>query len=217
MKKIILGILIILSINTAWASEADPLSQVKSLIETTSNKVISLTQEAQAYVDQEPERYYQQIANELTPVFDFDYFSRAVMGHTASNRYLQTLSPDEQTKARQQIANFTTALTTTLRNSYGKTFLKFADSKLEIDSAELQGNTQASVVQKITDPKGTVYTIQYSMRLIKGQWKIQNFIVEGINMGQSYRAQFQTALDTYQGDIDQVISHWPEIMNENEK
>lgn len=217
MKKIILGILTILSINTAWASEADPLSQVKSLIETTSNKVISLTQEAQAYVDQEPERYYQQIANELTPVFDFDYFSRAVMGHTASNRYLQTLSPDEQNKARQQIANFTTALTTTLRNSYGKTFLKFADSKLEIDSAELQGNTQASVVQKITDPKGTVYTIQYSMRLIKGQWKIQNFIVEGINMGQSYRAQFQTALDTYQGDIDQVISHWPEIMNENEK
>jgi phospholipid transport system substrate-binding protein len=199
----------------AW-SDANS-DQISALINQTSAEVISIALAAKSYEATEPDRYYQQIADKLLPVFDYDYFARAVMGHTASNRYLQTLSPEQQTVARQQIADFKEALRATLIKSYGKTFLNFADSKLELKTVELMGEVQASAIQQVTDTSQQHYTIQYTLRKIKGEWKIQNFIVEGINMGQSYRAQFDTALERYKGSVPDVIQHWPEIMNQNEK
>lgn len=214
MKKILLLLLSLLAI-PAW-SAADS-EQIHSLISANSSRVIAIAIEAKSYVESDPERYYQQIADQLLPIFDYDYFARAVMGHTASNRYLQSLSPEQQAVSRQQIADFKDALRTTLIKSYGKTFLNFADSKLEVKSVELMGEVQASAIQQVTAANQQHYTIQYTLRKIKGEWKIQNFIVEGINMGQSYRAQFDAALERYQGSVSDVIKHWPEIMSQNEK
>ena len=73
------------------------------------------------------------------------------------------------------------------------------------------------MTEKITDSKNQQYTIQYSLNNRDQQgWKIQNIIVEGINMGQSYRAQFESALERYKGSVNDVIKNWPELMQGHE-
>jgi phospholipid transport system substrate-binding protein len=41
-----------------------------------------------------------------------------------------------------------------------------------------------------------------------GEWKVSNVIIEGINLGQTYRSQFASAADQNRGDVDKVIAGW---------
>ena len=54
------------------------------------------------------------------------------------------------------------------------------------------------------------YVIKYQMRRGKkdGIWKLRNLIVEDINLGGVYRAQFQSAVRDNDGNLDAVIDNW---------
>jgi phospholipid transport system substrate-binding protein len=41
-----------------------------------------------------------------------------------------------------------------------------------------------------------------------GEWKLNNVVIEGINLGQTYRSQFASAADQNRGDLDKVIANW---------
>jgi len=41
---------------------------------------------------------------------------------------------------------------------------------------------------------------------------IANVIVEGVNLGQTYRSQFAEAVEKNKGDVDYVVDHWVELM-----
>ena len=140
------------------------------------------------------------------------------MGHLASKRYVLSLPEAERATAIQNISDFTAVLHNTVIRGYGKVFYQYPDFQFTIVASELIGSgDRASVTQKITDNKNQQYTIQYSLNKRNQQnWKIQNIIVEGINMGQSYRAQFESALERYKGSVSAVIKNWPEIMQGHE-
>jgi len=57
--------------------------------------------------------------------------------------------------------------------------------------------------------------VHYHMKRKNGNWLISNLTVNGVNVGQSYRSQFSAALESYKNNVDDVITHWPEIMNQN--
>lgn len=68
---------------------------------------------------------------------------------------------------------------------------------------------QISVKVEARDEHGTVYNLDYSMGLSdNGNWQVQNIIVDGVNLGLSYRSQFDSALNTYAGDVNRVIENW---------
>jgi len=67
------------------------------------------------------------------------------------------------------------------------------------------------VKQEIRLAGGEVYPVIYSMALSEdGQWRMRNIIVNGVNMGLTYRNQFASAVQDarYQGDMDKVIEGW---------
>ena len=54
-----------------------------------------------------------------------------------------------------------------------------------------------------------VYSIIYRMRLNDEEnWQLINVTLEGINLGRTFRNQFQQAAAKYDGDINAVISNW---------
>ena len=73
----------------------------------------------------------------------------------------------------------------------------------------------ATVMQNIFNGSGKSYVVQYTMRRNKaGEWKLHNLIIEGINLGLTYRSQFSAAAEKYHGDVDKVIANWtvePEV------
>ncbi|MEZ5571739.1 MAG: ABC transporter substrate-binding protein [Halioglobus sp.] len=198
---------------------AGPTAQDAELLITNSaNQINAIVKDAPAYIDTDPDRYYEQIAEALDPVVDFTTFARGVMGHLASKRYVESLPEGERDAARTAVPQFRDVLYHTVVKSYGKIFYNYAGSQFSIQSSELLGNgDQASVIQKVVDTQAKQYALQYTLNNKGGKgWKIQNVIVDGVNMGQSYRAQFEAALERYKGNTSDVIKNWPEIMEGHE-
>ena len=42
----------------------------------------------------------------------------------------------------------------------------------------------------------------------KAEWRVINVIINGINLGKTFRSQFVQAAQKNQGDLDQVIANW---------
>jgi phospholipid transport system substrate-binding protein len=200
------------------AMAAPTAKDAETLIVDSSNQINAIVKDASGYIESDPERYYAQIATVLDPVVDFTTFARGVMGYTASERYVKGLPEAEREAARAYVPQFRDVLHHTLMKSYGKIFYNYAGSTFTIKSSELLGKgDRASVIQKVVDPQSNQYALQYTLNAAGGNgWKIQNVIVDGVNMGQSYRAQFEAALEKYKGSVPDVIKNWPEIMQGHE-
>lgn len=207
------------SILWSAATVAAPTAkEAELLISTTADEINAIVEGASTYFDTDPDRYYQQIGATLDPHVDYDTFARGVMGHIASKRYVESLPEGERAAARANLPKFRDVLHDTLVKGYGKVFYNYAGSQYAVKSTELIGSgDRASVTQKVIDPQKKQYELQYTLNY-QGEkgWKIQNVIVDGINMGQSYRAQFEEALDLYKGNVSEVIKNWPQIMDGHE-
>jgi phospholipid transport system substrate-binding protein len=203
---------------SAAAMAAPTAKDAELLVTTTADKINVIVEGASTYFDTDPGRYYQQIGTTLDPHVDYDTFARGVMGHVASKRYVESLPEGERAAARANLPKFRDVLHDTLIKGYGKVFYNYAGSKFAVKSSELIGSgDRASVTQKVIDPQNKQYELQYTLNYTAEQgWKIQNVIVDGINMGQSYRAQFEEALDLYKGSVSDVIKNWPQIMDGHE-
>jgi len=216
VRTLLLGLAtgLLLSFNAAAAPTA---TEAEQLITDSANQINAVVKDAAAYIETDPARYQQQIAAILDPVVDFTTFARGVMGHLASERYVRTLPPSEQQAARDAVPRFRDVLHNTVIKSYGKIFYNYAGSEYSIKSSELLGKgDRASVIQQVIDPQAQKYALQYTLNHAGDGWKIQNVIVDGVNMGQSYRAQFEAAMDRYKGNVDDVIQNWPQIMEGHE-
>jgi phospholipid transport system substrate-binding protein len=200
------------------AMAAPTARDAELLVTTTAEKINIIVDGASSYYATDPDRYYQQIGLTLDPLVDYDTFARGVMGHVASKRYVQGLPEGEREAARANLPKFRDVLHHTLIKGYGKVFYNYAGSKYTIKSSELLGSgDRASVTMHVVDTQNKHYELQYTLNNKAGQgWKIQNVIVDGINMGQSYRAQFEEALDRYRGSVSDVIQNWPQIMDGRE-
>ena len=180
------------------------------MVEQTTRQVLDLIAEAKGYYDKDPERFHKQVDTVMSEVVDFDSFARGVMGPYAN---LQRLPTDaEKAQRREQITRFSTSFRRGLIETYAKGLLKFNGQRIETlpprRGDDLAGNS-VSVVQNIYGNGDKPYVVQYSMRKNgAGVWKVQNVIIEGINLGQTYRSQFTSAADQSRGDIDKVIASW---------
>ena len=200
------------------AMAAPTAKDAEQLITTKAEEINLIVEGASSYFATDPDRYYQAVGAALDPIVDYDTFARGVMGHVASKRYIQGLPAAEQATARANLPKFRDVLHHTLIKGYGKIFYNYAGSKFSVKSSELLGSgDRASVTMHVVDTQNKRYELQYTLNHQGEQgWKIQNVIVDGINMGQSYRAQFEEALDRYKGNVSDVIQNWPQIMDGHE-
>ena len=70
---------------------------------------------------------------------------------------------------------------------------------------------------EIHTAQGEVWPVVYSMAQDdSGEWRVRNLIVNGINMGLTYRNQFNSAArdPKYGGDLDPVIAEWADLIEE---
>lgn len=190
-----------------WANEPDP----HRLVEMTTDKVMGVIHEAQGYYEQDPDRFYTQIEAVLGQVVDFDSFARGVMGRYASRQRYQALTSDaDRAEFRQRVERFSETFRRGLVETYAKGLLAFNGQKIEVvppRSGEVRDRA-ARVMQRIYGDSAKPYSVQYSLRRDQeGHWKLRNVIIEGVNIGATYRNQFAAAVEQY-GSVDAAIDHW---------
>jgi phospholipid transport system substrate-binding protein len=181
------------------------------VIEHTTDRVMTVVEEANGYADEDPERYFSELQSVLDEVVDFSYFARAVMGPYASRQRYQSLSPEGKEELRAQVNRFTEVMRENLVRTYGKGLLAFGGSRTEIQRAAEPTDLgdKAEITQLIYSDASEPYVIEYQMRRDRdGRWWLRNMIVETINLGVIYRNQFQAAARDADGDLDHVIENW---------
>lgn len=184
------------------------------VVRDTSRQVMSVVEEAQAYVDEDPERYYREVQAILDPVVDFRGFARGVMGPYASSERYRSLDEAGRARLRDQLDRFTEVMRVGLVRTYSKGLLAFSGSRIEVSSpAEDEADqSRASVEQLIFAEGEQPYIVMYQMGKDKsGDWKLRNVIIESVNLGEIYRNQFQSAARKEDGDLDAVIDSWSAI------
>lgn len=193
------------------AVENPTLDQAYQLVDETTKKVMAVVQAADAYVDDDPERYYRQVDAILDPLIDYRGFARSVMGDYASSRRYRSLDEAGREQLRDQLDRFTAAMRSSLVRTYSKGLLAFGGSRIEL--AERNDDDPAAqrvtVKQLIYADRSTPYEMLYMMGLGKsGDWKLRNVIIESVNLGEIYRDQFLASAREQGGDLDAVIAGW---------
>jgi phospholipid transport system substrate-binding protein len=184
------------------------------VVRETTQAVMATVAEAQDYADEDFERYFLEVQSILDPVIDFRGFARSVMGPYASRERYRSLDAAGREQLKGQLKRFSDVMRDGLVRTYSKGILAFGGSRIEISqpSDEEPGQPRVAVQQLIYSDQVEPYVVSYQMGRSKaGEWKLRNVIIEGVNLGEIYRSQFQAAARKHEGDLDAVIDNWTAV------
>lgn len=190
------------------------------VVEQTTQQILAIVKENKTSSTVDRKRFNGEVTAIMEKVTDFDGFARSVMGVYASNqRYKSLTSEADKVAFHERVRRFSDVFKQGLVDTYASSLLNFKEQKVETlppQKNEYLSTGSVMVTQNISNESGKPYVVQYSMRRNKaGEWKLCNLIIEGVNLGLTYRNQFAAAADKYHGDLDMVIANWkvdPEII-----
>lgn len=169
-----------------------------AVVETLTTQLLDMARVGQEKMKKEPEKFYGEIETVLEPVVSFKFIAQNVMGGTYWS---------QATEAQQQ--QFLKVFKRSLVETYVKGMSQNLDYKLEIldDQSKIAGN-KASIVQKITGPDSTNHVVYSLGQGTSGQWKVLNVVLDGVNLGKTFRSQFAQGVKENNGNIQATIAGW---------
>ncbi len=150
--------------------------------------------------------YYRQLVERiLGPMVDFDLIARRVMA-----RYYAMASEAQRERFAERFKE-------SLLKTYASGLSNYSDQEIVVmpykdcQQREVNGTTitKAKVDMEIRTNAGEVYPVTYAMyRKGDSNWQLENIILNGVNLGLTFRNQFNESLTQHKGNIDKVIETW---------
>ena len=166
-----------------------------------SNQVLDVIKDNRESYSETPDILETALLEKLEPAVDFDAFSRGVMGS-----YYKAATSEQR-------ENFVAAFKATLIELYTQGLVSAQVEDIGIEDTNIRSPKSATVMMVVTSKDQNSYKLQYSLRRRDDTpWKIRNIIVDGVNVGLTYRNQFKSAMETENGDLERVITIWPQII-----
>jgi len=204
---LVLGCVLSLAMGVSAADAPASETSPHEVIRGTSNELVELISQARGYVDEDPDRYHTQVQALLDPVVDFKSFSRLVM---ATHYKKATV---------EQRKRFASSFKRSLVKTYASALMQFSNEEIKVldPTRAPRDPRRPTVNMEITTASGAVYPLSYTMGKNKaGNWQMKNIIINGINLGLTFRNQFGSAVKDpqYGGDLDKVIDAWGGLVSE---
>ncbi len=171
------------------------------VVKSTTDQLLGDLKANKAAYQQNPQSFYDTLERILGPVVDSEGISRSIM----TVKYSRGAS-DAQLKRFEE--NFKRSL----MQFYGNALLEYGNQGIRVLPAKAEGAERASVGMEVTDNKGVVYPVSYTMVQLDGQWKLRNVIINGINVGKLFRDQFADSMQRNGNDLDKTIDGWAEVV-----
>ncbi|MGH7894928.1 MAG: MlaC/ttg2D family ABC transporter substrate-binding protein [Candidatus Binatia bacterium] len=125
---------------------------------------------------------------------DFDTLSQLVLA-----RYWSRFTPAEQ-------ARFTSEFKRHLSVTYGKSVDNYRNEQVDIMSDREEARGDWTVKTKILRGGPDDILVNYRLRQVDGEWRIIDFVVEGVSLVANFRSQFQDLLASKSpGELIQLI------------
>jgi len=196
--SITLMLLLALS-GSVFAVESGEKAQTPhQLVESVTSQLLQTIESHRDTFENDPEEFFAALDGLLQDVIDFDWIAYKVMGS-----YGKKATPEQRSR-------FANTFRCELIETYGRGLVAYGEQNIVVvpPTEDTNGQRKVKVVQEIHGSDG-VFPLVYSMGLTKeGRWKVTNVVINGINLGKTFRNQFIQRAQRFGGDIDQVISNW---------
>lgn len=203
MKKLILSNLLLVLMSFWFVSVATALeTNPENIIASSSKKLLVVLNQEQGSFKSNPQRLYSRVTNLMRPISDFPAISKGVMG-----TFYKTASAEQKKR-------FTTVFEHSLVRIFSNSLMKSKTNAIKLIPAK--GVNPASPKRKVSvivsTVNGDAFRVNYSMvRNSQNRWLIRNVILDGINLGLTYRNQFKSEMNRSGNNLNHVIANWGKI------
>ena len=181
------------------AISLDVLSEINphEFIDSKAQEMVNVLKKNNELFYSDKDAYENKIKVIFEPIIDFRRVSALVMG----KKYYVASSKEQR---RQFIEVFKDSLLDT----YSETLAQWQDQNIiTVFPENYKYEKQINVKQNLYT-SSSVYPIKYTLRRDGDEWKIINIVVNGVNLGLTFRNQFRALADSNNGDIDLTIASW---------
>ena len=190
--------ILVLSSSTNLWSDENPYD----FIDSNAQKMVIVLKENKSLFFEDRQLYEQKIKEIFEPMIDFRRVAATVMG---KKFYLAS--------SKEQRAEFVVIFKDSLLDTYAETLAQWENQTITTifpQNMEIQTNNLKNIeVQQTLNTGSSKYPISYKLRKNKdNSWSIVNIIVNGVNLGLTFRNQFQALAIKNNGNIESTLDEW---------
>jgi phospholipid transport system substrate-binding protein len=169
-------------------------------IDEKSQEMVNVIVTNSDLFESDPTAFKQKVKDIFEPMVDFRRVGAMVMGRTYYNN-----------ASFEQRNEFIEVFKSSLLDTYAETLAQWGDQKIETiwpDDSTEELPAVVDVNQKLITSSNT-YPITYKVRNNESSgWQIVNIVINGVNLGLTFRNQFQALASENNNDINAVIINW---------
>ena len=204
MRKFFYSISLFISIAFFSSQEiqGDDINNPEIYVDTKAQQMVNVIVNNQDLFRENPEDFKKLIKDIFEPMVDFRRVSALVM----SKKYYLSATPEQRSAFIEIFKN-------SLLDTYSSTLAEWGDQEIvTMFSADIEFKKNVEVKQMLVT-NSSEYPITYKLRLGKDGYKIINIVVNGVNLGLTFRNQFKALADKHDENIDAIISEWKSDAN----
>lgn len=167
-------------------------------VQRISTELTTRLVKERAEYKKDPQLLFTIVQENIEPYVDFNSFARGVMGQF----YRQATD--------KQRADFTATFKQSLIRTYANGLGAYENQKFVVKPYTAGDDPKkAQVDMDIQTNSGTMIPVTYQMVLdAQGQWRVRNLILNGINLGLTFRNQFASTVEANRGNLDKAIANF---------
>ncbi len=168
-------------------------------IDNNAQKMVQVLTLEAALFETDRSLYEQKIKDIFEPMIDFRRVAASVMG----KKYYLLASKGERSE-------FVLIFKDSLLDTYAETLAQWGDSTITTKFPDSKSNIYEKNVEvkQVLNTGSSKYPISYKLRRNEEGWKIVNIIINGVNLGLTFRNQFQALAVTHDENIDLTLQNW---------
>jgi len=180
------------------ASLAQAAENPKDFVQRVSGELTSRLVKERAAYKKDPQLLYAIVQENIEPYVDFTSFAKGVMGQF----YRQA--------SDKQRADFTVMFKQSLIRTYANGLGAYENEKFTVKPYKAGDDPKkAQVDMDIQTGSGSVIPVTYQMvQDAQGQWRVRNLILNGINLGLTFRNQFASTVEANHNNLDKAIANF---------
>lgn len=185
------------------SAQAGPEEDLQQYVDDNTQRLVDKLNEERGLYERDPEAFYKNMDEALEGFVDFRRIAARVMG-----RYARQTTVEQRNE-------FVAKFKRSLFDSYAQALVSAEDFRIKINDAEInpRNDNRASVAMEVITASGNRYAVTYSMYRKDGsKWMMENVIVEGVNIGLSFRDRFTQEMEANRGQVQAVIDGWSDAV-----
>ena len=199
MHLVVVGLMIYLSIVSACFADSEITNQLKG----TVDKVIEIVKDETLKNDHQARR------TALRKAIDERFNYRQMV--------MRSLAKNWDARSDQERQEFIALFKSLLENSYANKLEAYRDEKINYLDEIIKG--EYALVKTEVVRRSSTIGVDYKLINENGNWKVYDFVIEGVSMIRNYRSQFTKIIrkDSYEVLVQKLTDKINEIEQSSEK